>query len=689
DTGIIFTEGYLLEQEGKYTQALEKYQQVIALDPQAYNVYQYAVNIAIQLEQVDVADELSQYLIEKQPDVSQNWVLKATATWAKGNIKTALTQFDKALKIDPDNIDALYRLANMLKTIDPNRAKIYFKEYAEKYREGRAYAYYELGNIEYDEGKFAQAIEYFKKSKNENVLFLEPRYSIAHTYQLQGNYALAIEEYKELEEIDKENENLFVLIAKIYLALDDQKNATEYFLKAKDINKSNPEANLYLANLAESKSDFENAIKYTKENASYNIDYTLWTKVSYYLIRLGKKEEAVEELERASERWPDNAQVAYFLSLGYDDIGETQKALLVTEKLLDKDPEMQRVRFQYAVFAEKMGKVEEAENALLILLEKNPEDDRILNFLGYMLAERGIKLEKAYDYVKKALEIAPDNGAYLDSLAWVHYQKRELQKSKELIERALRTEKSDAAVWYHAGVIYSALKQMQKAWYALKVSVLLTKDAKKNLKQLGGVEKNLSAKQLSRLYLDYLYKLTSGYDDFFATCKIKAKAAGKTFFFNGILKFSSQGELTFDIMGPFYTPIFNTSLNVQGDAKSFYIPEKLTNTKYDGYLKQLLTTTLNTMWDYFSGEMFQGEGYEISGSKKNIKNAKYKLYLDDDKEKISQIKREKIKFNLSDYTTSQNHHLPQKMTLKARGIKLEIEFTKSKAKFVRTEIPMP
>ena len=45
-----------------------------------------------------------------------------------------------------------------------------------------------------------------------------------------------------------------------------------------------------------------------------------------------------------------------------------------------------------------------------------------LNYLGYMLADKGIRLPEALKLIRKAVELEPMNGAYLDSLGWAYFK---------------------------------------------------------------------------------------------------------------------------------------------------------------------------------------------------------------------------------------------------------------------------
>ena len=53
-----------------------------------------------------------------------------------------------------------------------------------------------------------------------------------------------------------------------------------------------------------------------------------------------------------------------------------------------------------------------------------------LNYLGYMLADRGTRLDEALD-ISAAVALDPANGAYLDSLGWVYYKMGNYELAEE------------------------------------------------------------------------------------------------------------------------------------------------------------------------------------------------------------------------------------------------------------------
>src|SRR5207247_1682915 len=78
-----------------------------------------------------------------------------------------------------------------------------------------------------------------------------------------------------------------------------------------------------------------------------------------------------------------------------------------------------------------------------------------LNYLGYTYAEMGVRLDEAEKLIRRALEIEPDDGFYVDSLGWVYYQRGDYRRAVEHLERAVELAGDDPTVAEHLGDAYS------------------------------------------------------------------------------------------------------------------------------------------------------------------------------------------------------------------------------------------
>ncbi|MFQ5876869.1 MAG: tetratricopeptide repeat protein [Acidobacteriota bacterium] len=112
---------------------------------------------------------------------------------------------------------------------------------------------------------------------------------------------------------------------------------------------------------------------------------------------------------------------------------------------------------------ERMGRIEAAERYLSRAIDLNPSNAMALNYLGYMLAERGRKLPESIRYVERALALDPANPAYLDSLGWAQFKMSLYGPAEENLRAAVRYDRSDPTIREHLGDLYAATGRTEQA----------------------------------------------------------------------------------------------------------------------------------------------------------------------------------------------------------------------------------
>ncbi len=96
-------------------------------------------------------------------------------------------------------------------------------------------------------------------------------------------------------------------------------------------------------------------------------------------------------------------------------------------------------------------------------LEIDPQNAMTLNYLGYMLADKGVTLPEALKLIRKAVEIEPMNGAYLDSLGWVYFKLGEYELAEENLRQAVERDQTDPTVHDHLGDLYEKTGRIRLA----------------------------------------------------------------------------------------------------------------------------------------------------------------------------------------------------------------------------------
>jgi tetratricopeptide (TPR) repeat protein len=135
--------------------------------------------------------------------------------------------------------------------------------------------------------------------------------------------------------------------------------------------------------------------------------------------------------------------------------------------------------FQAGAAHERRGDFPQAEIYFKKTLELSPDYTPALNYLGYMWAERGEKLDEAKVLIEKALKSDPKNGAYLDSLAWVLFRQNQPKPALELLLQAVDLmDEPDPTLYDHLGDVYSALGEKEKAREAWQKSISIEPNEK-------------------------------------------------------------------------------------------------------------------------------------------------------------------------------------------------------------------
>jgi tetratricopeptide (TPR) repeat protein len=126
-------------------------------------------------------------------------------------------------------------------------------------------------------------------------------------------------------------------------------------------------------------------------------------------------------------------------------------------------PGNDRLYFARGAAMERLGRIGEAERFLVKAIGLNPDNAMALNYLGYMLADRGLKLDDSIAYIERALAMDPKNPAYLDSLGWALFKKSRFEPAEEHLRAATRYDRFDPTIREHLGDLLDATGRPEEA----------------------------------------------------------------------------------------------------------------------------------------------------------------------------------------------------------------------------------
>jgi tetratricopeptide (TPR) repeat protein len=191
-------------------------------------------------------------------------------------------------------------------------------------------------------------------------------------------------------------------------------------------------------------------------------------------INANREQQALETLEKARATFGPDFDLEYLsavaCTLGKDytnslkHYAAAETFALATETNRLAGDLRGRFYFEFGVACERKGDCAQAEHCFEECLRYSPDFAEALNYLGFMWADRGEKLDRARDLIGKAVKIDPKNAAYLDSMGWVLFKLRELKPALDHVLDAIRlSDEPDPVLYDHLGDIYSAMGQNDKA----------------------------------------------------------------------------------------------------------------------------------------------------------------------------------------------------------------------------------
>ena len=186
-----------------------------------------------------------------------------------------------------------------------------------------------------------------------------------------------------------------------------------------------------------------------------------WARQAEILYQLDRDREAEEVLARLAEE--GSLEDLTLLAEVYQSLERYEQSIPVLERALELDPNSTSLLFWLAAAHERSGAKRKAEDLLQQLLTIDPQFAPALNYLGYMWAEAGENLDEALALVEQAVELEPDNGAFLDSLGWAHFQLGQYEEARGFLEKAATLVGDDAVVFEHLGDLYVALGSLEEA----------------------------------------------------------------------------------------------------------------------------------------------------------------------------------------------------------------------------------
>jgi tetratricopeptide (TPR) repeat protein len=413
--------GYTYEQQKQYKNAVEAYRHAIEMDRDNLDAIRGLAQNLLNDGQADAALQQYKVIADANPEDAQTYVRIAEIYRKQGKFDLALENLKKAESMVQDSVEVPYNIAAIYQAQG-------------RYDEAIPIVRDLLKKSEKADGKYSNG------EKSNRAVFLERLGSI---YRDQGNNAAAVETFRQIVALggDDNIERGYQQIIDTWREAKEWQKATE---AAKEAVQKLPTSRDLKMVLASQQADMGEADKALKDvhamlkgdgnaNAGSTSDdrqvYITLAQMNTRLRRFSDAEQALDKAEALSTK-ADDKEYVWFLR------GST---------------------------FEREKRYAEAEEQFKKVIASDPEHASALNYLGYMLADQNTKLDEALGYIRRAVDLDPANGAYLDSLGWAYFRLGKYELAEDNLLKASQKINTDPTVHDHLGDLYQKTGRLKLA----------------------------------------------------------------------------------------------------------------------------------------------------------------------------------------------------------------------------------
>lgn len=508
----------------RFEEALEAYQKALICDPGAETIQKKVPVLQVKLGKIESAIDWLKDYIEEHPDDTSQHLLLAHLFIQQKDREEAIKLYYRVLEKDPDNEGILLRLG-ILHTqqeqykeaqqifsglIETNPelylAHIYLarlhlmngqlKQAASEYEKGLELNWspelvYEIVDLYTREKNYDRVLELYTTILDNNSTTPQAALGRIQTLLSMGRNDDAFRELTELQQRSEHHPPLDLAIAKFMLRLNKTKQAEEILLQLRTDKETASEAYYLLALIAYQDNDNEASINYLSRIPADSEDHAEGVYMQVRILRQEQKIDLALRLLQTSIEDEETRHPLFYalLSSLYQEQGDDVTSLETLESGNTAFPENDLLLYEQALLLERTGNHAMAMTTMAQVLTLKPDHAEALNFIGYSWADQNINLDKAHEYILRAVEQEPENGYIRDSLGWVLFRLGQLDEARVQLEKALELEPNDPHIYDHLGDVHAAAHDFQKARESYKRAMEMFDSDEKNAE----IQKKLDA----------------------------------------------------------------------------------------------------------------------------------------------------------------------------------------------------
>ncbi len=308
---------------------------------------------------------------------------------------------------------------------------------------------YNLGRLYLRNGDNDKAIERLSRVLEQNSYSIQARLALAQALGAAGRNDEAAD---VLAAVVDDEPRLASTLAQFYERAGKADQASRAYARALEANPKDLRALLALSRQHSTAGEYDKAIAtLTKAQALVPNDAGIAAFLAQTYMQAKMYSEASTFASAAQKKFPADMRFTRLQARVLFDTGNQSAALALLESAVRSHPEDSGIYLSMADLYTDAGRADEALKTLESAAKRFPTEADVLNYFGYLLAERGQRLDESVQLITRALAIDPENPSYLDSLGWAHFKRGDLAQAETYLSKAADGLPRNSVVQDHYG----------------------------------------------------------------------------------------------------------------------------------------------------------------------------------------------------------------------------------------------
>ena len=460
-----FMDGQLFMSQGNYSMAILEFQDALELDPEASTIIVSMAESYWKLGKAKKSEELLFNALNINPTDNEAREILANQYIYQNKHDKAIEQYrvlaENAVEGNTKYLIALAKLVLSQNNINES-ISLFIKAYEKD--KSRIDILEEAANLSLRSRQLEKATNLYKQLidiDNNNSYYLSTYIDLI---VMSGDYDNGIVALKSLIEIEGETTERLSQLGILYYNTNRIVKAKPIFNKLLSMDHFDATTMHFLSNIYIEQGILDSALII----ANKIIDHHPSDPRGYLdaaLTELNNENPigAIEILEPVNRTFNNEFSIQYLLGSSYQQLEEYDKATVVLRQSLKIYPESRGARHTLAIASDALSYWNESDSLYEGLIESDTNDVQALNNYSYSLVERNIQLNKALAMAKKAIELEPNNAAYLDTIGWIYYKMDNVEKALSFIRKSVELDNNNAVVLEHLGDVLFSNNQIEEA----------------------------------------------------------------------------------------------------------------------------------------------------------------------------------------------------------------------------------